>query len=134
MQYRHTKFWVCLPALCILICAVAPCASAEEAPAQVLRHMVLLKFKDDATAAQVREIEVAFCRLPSATGVIHNLEWGTNVSPENLDQGYTHCFFLTFKNEADRDAYLPHPAHKEFGALLGPVLDKVLAIDYWTKP
>jgi len=96
--------------------------------------MVLLKFKDDATAAQVREIEVAFCRLPSATGVIHSLEWGTNVSPENLDQGYTHCFFLTFKNEADRDAYLPHPAHKEFGALLGPVLDKVLVIDYWTKP
>ncbi len=51
-----------------------------------------------------------------------------------MDQGFTHCFFLTFKNEADRDAYLPHPAHKEFGALLGPVLDKVLVIDYWTKP
>ncbi len=134
MHYRQTTFWICLLVLCILSGAVVPPALAEEAPAQVLRHMVLFKFKEDATAAQIRTIETAFCRLPSATGLIHGLEWGTNVSPENLDQGYTHCFFLTFKTEADRDAYLPHPAHKEFGALLGPVLDKVLVIDYWTKP
>jgi len=28
---------------------------------------------------------------------------------------------------------LPHPAHKEFGKLLGPSLDKVLVIDYVAK-
>lgn len=109
-------------------------AVAVEKPAQVLRHVVLFKFNDDATPAQVRAVETAFCRLPSATGLILDFEWGTNVSPENLDQGYTHCFFLTFKNEADRDAYLPHPAHQEFGEVLRPHLDKVTVIDYWTKP
>ncbi|MBP7933740.1 MAG: Dabb family protein [Phycisphaerae bacterium] len=31
------------------------------------------------------------------------------------------------------DAYLVHPAHKEFGVSLGPVLDKVAVVDYWTK-
>ena len=134
MRYQQMTFWICFLALFIVTGTVAPRVSAEEAPAQVLRHMVLLKFKEDATAEQVRAIETAFCRLPSATGLIHSLEWGANVSPENMNQGFTHCFFLTFKTEADRDSYLPHPAHKEFGALLGPVLDKVLVIDYWTKP
>ncbi|MFA7692118.1 MAG: Dabb family protein [Candidatus Hydrogenedentales bacterium] len=106
----------------------------EELPAQVLRHVVLLKFKDDVTAEQVRSIETTFCRLPDATGLIRDFEWGTNVSPENLDQGYTHLFFMTFNSETDRDDYLPHPAHQEFGQLLTPVIDKVAVFDYWTKP
>ena len=35
--------------------------------------------------------------------------------------------------EADRAVYLPHPDHKAFGAVLGPHLDDVLVLDYWTK-
>ena len=35
--------------------------------------------------------------------------------------------------EADRAVYLPHPAHEAFGQLLGPYLDDVLVVDYWTK-
>ncbi|MCA9181727.1 MAG: Dabb family protein, partial [Planctomycetales bacterium] len=45
--------------------------------------------------------------------------------------GFTHCFLLTFKSEADRDSYLPHPAHRAFGAALKPHLEKVLVVDYW---
>ena len=52
---------------------------------------------------------------------------------EGVARGYTHCFFVTFLSEADRDAYLPHPAHKEFGAVLHPHLESVLVIDYWTR-
>ena len=32
-----------------------------------------------------------------------------------------------------RDEYLPHPAHKAFGKVLGPCLDKVLVIDFVAK-
>lgn len=99
----------------------------------MLRHVVLLKFKDDATAADVREVESAFVALPSKIDVIYDLEWGTDVSVENLHQGFTHCFFVSFRSEADRDEYLPHPAHEEFGNILRPHLDKVLVIDYWTR-
>ncbi len=102
-------------------------------PAQVLRHVVLLKFKDDATAEQIRKVENAFAALPSKVDAIYDLEWGTDVSVENLQQGFTHCFFVSFRSEADRAKYLPHPAHKEFGQILGSHLDKVLVIDYWTK-
>jgi len=102
-------------------------------PAQILRHVVLLKFKDDATAEQIRKVEIAFAALPSKVDAIYDLEWGTDVSVEGLQQGFTHCFFVSFRSEADRARYLPHPAHKEFGQILGPHLDKVLVIDYWTK-
>ena len=105
----------------------------EGKPARVLRHVVLFKFKDDTSSRQVREIENAFRALPDRVDAISDFEWGTDVSVENLQQGFTHCFLVTFRSEADRARYLPHPAHKEFGGILGPHLDKVLVIDYWTK-
>lgn len=99
---------------------------------KMLRHVVLFKFKDSSTPAQIKEVEDAFLALPSKIKDIKSLEWGTNNSPENLNQGFTHCFFVTFDSEEARAAYLPHPDHKAFGAVLGPHLDKVLVVDYWT--
>lgn len=101
--------------------------------AQVLRHVVLFKFKDGVEKEQIRLIENAFCALPSKVDAIYDFEWGTDVSVENLHQGFTHCFVVTFLGEADRAKYLPHPAHKEFGNILGPHLDKVVVVDYWAK-
>ncbi len=100
---------------------------------KLLQHVVLFKFKDDAPPDQVKKIEEAFKALKSQIKEIKALEWGLNNSPENLNQGFTHCFLVSFASEKDREIYLPHPKHKEFVALLGPVLDKVLVIDYWKK-
>lgn len=107
---------------------------AAKPTGKVLRHVVLFKFKDRATPEDIKKIEEAFCALPGKIPVIHGFEWGTDVSTENLAQGITHCFILTFRTEADRAVYLPHPEHKAFGAMLGPHLDKVIVVDYWTKP
>ena len=101
--------------------------------AQILRHVVMFKFKDGTTNEQIREIENAFCALPSKIDAIHDLEWGTDVSVENRSEGFTHCFIVTFLSETDRAKYIPHPEHKKFGEILGPYLDKVLVVDYWTK-
>ena len=107
--------------------------SMEKNQDSLLRHVVLFKFKDGATKEKIMEIEEAFKALPSKIPQIVSLEWGLNNSPEGLNKGFTHCFFLTFKSEADRAIYLPHPDHKAFGNLLGPVLDDVLVVDYWTR-
>jgi len=114
--------------------AAAGCSSPGGGSSRgVVRHVVLFKFKDGATAEQVRGIEEKFRDLKARIPQILDLEWGTNVSPEKHAQGFTHCFFLTFRDAAARDAYLPHPAHKEFGAQLGPILDKVLVVDYVSR-
>jgi len=114
--------------------AVTSVPQPAKKPAQVLRHVVLFKFKDGTTNQQIKNIENTFCALPSKIDAIYDFEWGTDVSVENRSEGFTHCFVVTFLSEEDRAKYIPHPAHKEFGSMLGPYLDKVLVIDYWAKP
>ncbi len=105
----------------------------SKAQKKELRHVVMFKFKETASAEDIKKVEDAFRALPSQIKEIKGYEWGTNNSPEGLDQGFTHVFFLTFKSEEDRASYLPHPDHKAFGKILGPYLDKVMVLDYWTK-
>jgi hypothetical protein len=95
--------------------------------------VVSLKFKDTATPEQVQQVEAAFRALKKKIPQVAALEWGTNISPEKLNKGFTHDFLLTFRSEKDRDDYLVHPDHKEFGKLLGPVLAEVLVIDFWAR-
>lgn len=102
----------------------------ETSKEKYLRHVVLFKFKDEASASQIKEVEDAFSALPKKINTIVGCEWGKNISPENLAQGFTHCFLVTFKDAAGRDYYLPHPDHQALVKMLGPVLDKVLVIDF----
>jgi hypothetical protein len=108
-------------------------ASGDSKHAKALRHVVLFKFKDGTTKQQIDEVVRAFRALKSKIDVIEDFEFGTDVSVENKSQGFTHCFFVTFRDEKGRDTYLPHPAHKEFGTLVGPRLEKVLVVDYWSQ-
>ncbi len=98
-----------------------------------VRHVVLFKFKDGTTAQQTKVVEDAFRELPKQIPEIVQYEWGTNISPENKNEGFTHCFLLTFNDAKGRDAYLPHPAHKAFGKVLHPYIEKVLVIDFVAK-
>jgi len=98
-----------------------------------LRHVVLFKFKENTSAEDITKVEEAFAALPGKIPEIKGYEWGTNNSPEGLDKGFTHCFFLTFESEEGRAVYLPHPDHKAFGAVLGPHLEDVLVLDYWAE-
>jgi len=98
-----------------------------------LRHVVLFRFNETATQAQIQEIETAFTALPSKIKAIQDFEWGLNNSPENLDKGFTHCFFVSFASEKDRAIYLPHPDHLAFVDILKPHLADVMVVDYWTS-
>lgn len=109
------------------------CCSNAPKQEKVLRHVVMFGFKPEVSAQQIKEVEEAFCALPSQIDLIKRYEWGTDCSPEGLQQGLTHCFFLTFHSDADRDAYLIHPAHKAFGKVLGDKASAVTVVDYWTK-
>jgi hypothetical protein len=116
----------------IAIPAAASAADSRAANGK-LRHVVAFKFKPGATPEQIQEVEKAFRALKAKILQIAALEWGTNCSPEKHAKGFTHCFVLTFNSDADRDAYLPHPAHKAFAGSLGPVLDDVFVVDFWAK-
>jgi hypothetical protein len=121
------KLTVCLFAL-LFAGLVAQAGAAEK-----LQHVVSFKFKSTAKPEEIKKVEKAFAELPKKIPQIAAFEWGTNVSPEKRDKGFTHCFIVTFKTEKDRDIYLEHPDHKAFVGIVGPVLDDVFVIDFWSN-
>jgi hypothetical protein len=104
-------------------------ASALAADGPV-RHVVHFKFKAGATLEQIAKIEKEFSALKQKIAAVESLEWGTDVSPEGLGKGFTHCWIISFKNAADRDAYLKHTDHTAFVAILKPVLEEALVVDF----
>jgi hypothetical protein len=114
----------------VLVFTMTTPATAADAP---YRHVVFFKFKDSASAEQVHGIEKAFIELAGKIDTVKGFEWGTNVSPEGLNDGFTHCFFVTFADKAGLDVYLPHAEHQAFVGKLKPLLDKVCVVDYVAK-
>jgi hypothetical protein len=101
----------------------------------MLRHLVLFNWKPETPAHKIREIEEALCALPAIIPEIAGFEWGTDISVQGFDRGYTHCFVVSFASEEDRDVYLPHPDHAAFIALSRPHVEKILVLDYFaTNP
>jgi len=129
-------------ALCLVLLALsapstlasaAPVSTSNAAPVSAPRLMpvVTFKFKPEATKSQIDAVVAAFRDLRTKVPGIQEFSWGTNVSPEKLNKGFTHAFILSFASDKDRDAYLVHPDHVAFGKLLEPILTDVFVIDYW---
>jgi hypothetical protein len=100
---------------------------------QVLRHVVLFSLKPESSDEDAERLAAAFAQLPNEIEEIIDFEWGRDVSVEGKAQGFTHCFFVSFRDEAGRDAYLPHPSHRAFGQVVREHVEKVLVLDYWAR-
>ena len=118
---------------CTLFAVLISAITMAQVEKKELRHVVMFGWKANAHADSISRIVAAFKALPGQIRTIKKFEWGVNNSPENLNQGLTHCFLLTFASEKDRDDYLVHPAHKAFTQLLPGILDKVTVFDYWAQ-
>ena len=95
-----------------------------------VRHVVHFKFKSDADPAAVQKVVTEFAKLKAKIPVVESLEWRKDISPEGLGKGFTHCWIVTFKSEADRDVYIKHPEHQAFVAILKPVLEEAFVVDF----
>jgi hypothetical protein len=110
---------------------IAPFSTAQDKNNKMLRHVVMFKFADASSKDDIQKVVTAFRSLKTSIKEIVAFEYGTDNSPEGLANGFTHCFLITFKSEADREVYLKHEKHLEFVGVLKPHLDKVQVIDYW---
>jgi Stress responsive A/B Barrel Domain len=97
-----------------------------------MRHIVIFKYKPQATAAQIQQVTDAFRDLQHKIPGMVAFECGVNDSPEGKNLGFTHVYLLTFADVKARDAYLPHPEHVIFGQLLREldVLEDAFVVDY----
>ena len=122
-----------MKAFLTLLAAVTMLASTSFAADGPIRHVVAFKFKSGADPAKIKGVEAEFAGLKKKINLIQTLEYGTNSSPEDRAHGYTHMWIVTFKNAADRDAYIVHPEHKAFVKLLPEVLDEAFVFDFVPK-
>ena len=81
----------------------------------MIRHVVLTKLRNVEDAVK---IFAALKTLKNQIAGIIAVSAGKDVSPEGLQRGFTHGFTVDFADAAARDAYLPHPAHQEVGAMI----------------
>ena len=119
-------------ALFLVFAAFVLLALRSEQREDPVRHVVVFKYKADATEAQIQKVTDAFRALQHEIPGIVAFEHGVNNSPEGLNQGFTHVYLLTFEDAAARDAYLPHPAHKRFGQVLrdSGIFEGAFVVDY----
>lgn len=96
----------------------------------MIRHILLIKFKEDADPQQVDVLRNLFLAMPHKVEGVVDVEWGENDSPEHKNQGYTHSVVMTFADEAGRQNYLPHPEHNALKVVFRPLLDNVIVFDY----
>ncbi len=96
----------------------------------MIRHILLIKFKDQATTTEINKLKVLFEAIPSKIEGVVAVEWGVNDSPEGKNKGYTHSILMTFADEAARQRYLPHPEHQALKLVFRPILDDLIVLDY----
>ena len=123
------KIFICISFLLL----TSLCMNAQQDKKE-LRHVVMFGWKSGADSAAISRIVMAFKALPEKIKTIKRFEWGVNNSPENLNQGLTYCFLVTFTSEKDRNDYIVNPDHKAFTQLLPGVMEKVTVFDYWAQP
>lgn len=107
-------------------------ATLQAPPAGSVRHIVVFRFREDATEAQIEQLTEAFRSLQHSIPGILAFEHGRNHSPEGKDQGFDHVYTITFESAEARDVYLPHPEHQAFGRTLGElgIVEDAFVVDY----
>lgn len=115
-------------AFSFLVLAAQVQADDHETP--LFRHAVYFQFKETATEDEIQRIVDEFLLLKKKIDTIVSIEWGTSESVEGLNDDFTHCFLVSFKDKKGLETYIPHPAHKAFVDILKPSLEKVFVFDY----
>ncbi|KAI8010933.1 Stress-response A/B barrel domain-containing protein HS1 [Camellia lanceoleosa] len=106
----------------------------EARPKGVVKHILLVKFKDGIPPDQIDQLIKDFAKLVHHIEPLKSFHWGKDISIENLQQGFTHVFELTFETIEGIAEYISHPTHVEFANVLRPVLEKLLVVDYKPEP
>ncbi|MGV8832094.1 MAG: Dabb family protein [Devosia sp.] len=89
----------------------------------MIRHCVFVKFRADVSAAERAEIYAGLNALVGHIDGLLRADFGPNISPEGVSQGFDDGFIMDLADDAARDRYLVDPAHKAAGARLVAALE-----------
>jgi len=97
----------------------------------VLRHIVIITFKQDAPADSIQALDNLYMSL-SKSPLVKDFEWGINMS--SRDTGVVkHVYATSFASKEDIDKYRKLPDYPRLFKLSLPVAEDVTVADYWAK-
>jgi len=117
--------------LVLVLASLSIACTSENEKQAVVRHVVSFQFKEEVSEERKAQAIKDFLDLKNRIPEIKQFEGGENISGEGHDKGFTHCFVLSFEDEAGRNAYLPHPAHLEVAKKNKPLMRDLFVVDYW---
>ena len=84
----------------------------------MIRHIVLINFRDDVSEAHKQEIYADLRALVGKIDGLTGAQFGPNVSPEGLSKGFRDGFVMELRDAEARDRYLADPRHQAAGKKL----------------
>lgn len=97
----------------------------------MIRHIVLFRFADDASADAIEAARDALGAMRANIGEIRDLSFGPNLGPSAGE--WPHVLMVTVDNMAAVEAYLTHPVHVDtIARFVAPIREARMAIDVET--
>ena len=84
----------------------------------MIRHIVLIRFRDDVSEGTIRTIFDDLHKMEGRIPGLGSVKSGRSESPEQIERGYMHGFTADFADWAALAAYQEHPDHKRVGDAL----------------
>jgi hypothetical protein len=100
--------------------------------APVLKHIVIISFKEDASPDSIKALDNVYQSL-SKSPFVKNFEMGTDVSTRDTTH-LKHVYVITFASKDDMQSYTKIPEHARLFKLSLPIADDVNVVDYWAHP
>ena len=97
----------------------------------VLRHIVIITFKQDAPADSITALDNLYISL-SKSPLVKDFEWGVNMSTRDTNV-VKHIYATSFASKEDIDSYRKLPEYPKLFKLSLPVAEDVTVADYWAK-
>lgn len=96
----------------------------------MIRHILLLQQRPDATSADIEACRVALADLVGPISGLVNCHWGQNIAPEERRAGFTHGFSMDFIDRESLEAYGPHPQHQVAVAKVRATFQRIVVFDF----
>ena len=101
------------------------------AQTSVLRHIVIITFKQDASTDSIKALDNIYSDL-SKSSLVKSFEMGVNISTR--DTGVIkHVYVTSFASKDDMDNYRKIPEYSKLFKTSLPISDDVTVADYWAK-
>ncbi|KAI4968671.1 hypothetical protein ZWY2020_046001 [Hordeum vulgare] len=96
----------------------------------VVKHLVLARFKEEATPEALDQLIRRYAGLVDTVPSMKAFQWGADVTVLDTHEGFTHVFESTFESAEGVQEYIAHPSHVEFVDEFLALAEKMLIMDY----